>query len=240
MNAMTNEGGAQNLNAQARAERAGQAVMAARLALKRNQRDEAKKLLAQALKTSPGDIGALELLGDLFMEEAEQEKAIQVFAHGLKAHPHHAPFEEKMALAKLDLAEMERDKIAREQFIETGDTEKWLDKKPHLAMGLSVLVPGAGQFYNDHIERAAVFFGLALATLCGWFYPLSNKFLELRRLNARAAPGFEDCLAAMSDGTRFFFWVMLVGWLMVYVLSAYDAALGASRFNEARRQHLGI
>lgn len=224
-----------------RVEETGQLVMSARMALRRGQRDEGKKLLNEALKVDPTDIGALELLGDLFLEDAEQEKAIRVFEHGLKYHPKHAAFEEKRALAQLDLTEMERDRMLREQVVETGDIDKWMDKKPALALGLSITLPGAGQFYNDQPERAAVFFALAFGTLCGWFYPLSNAVATAQKqAGRRSLPGLDEALGFMSGGTQFFFWLMLVSWVAIHAVSAYDAQLGALRFNEMRRRNLGI
>jgi len=234
-----------DLAAQRRAEQAGQLVMSARLSLRREQRGEAKKLLGQALKVDPTDIGALELLGDIFLEDAEQEKAIQVFEHGRRCHPDYAPFEEKLAQAHLDIAEMERDKLLQQQVIEHGDDTRWLLKKPALALSLSMLVPGAGQFYNDQWEKAALFFGLALVTLLGWFNTLFNQMSAMqeakRQLTGRRSmPSMDEAINAMSGGQRTFFWCLVAAWILVILVSALEAALSASRFNEAQRAHLGL
>lgn len=237
------ESAASELEAERRSEQAGQLVMTARMTLRRGERAEAKKTLAQALKVDPSDIGALELLGDIFLEDAEQEKAIQVFEHGQKCHPDYAPFEEKMAVARLDLAEVERDKLLKQDILESGGiSDKLLDKKPALALGLSVLVPGAGQFYNDEWEKAGIHFALWLAALSCWSYPLMT---HLRRVwneakGQRFVPGIGDAIDAMSSGTQFFFWLMMFAWLMVYVASAIDATTVAARINDQRRRELGI
>jgi hypothetical protein len=240
-----------DLAAQRRSEQAGKLVMSARLALRREQRAEAKKLLAQALKVDATDIGALELLGDIFMEDAEQEKALQVFEHGLKHHPEYAPFEEKLAQAHLDIAEMENDKLLKESATEAMKTgnfdvgDKLLDRKPALAMGLSVFVPGAGQVYNEEYEKAAMFFGLALLSLLGWFNTLFNKMRSMQdaaQAQGRRAfmPNMDEAISAMSSGQRTLFWGLVMVWTIVTIVAAVDATISATRFNEARRQHLGL
>ena len=239
-----------DLATQRRSEQAGKLVMSARLALRREQRSEAKKLLAQALKVDATDIGALELLGDIFLEDAEQEKALQVFEHGRKHHPDHAPFEEKLAQAHLDIVEMENDKLLKENATEAlkagnfdvGD--KLLDRKPSLAMGLSAIVPGAGQVYNEEYEKAAVLFGLALLSLLGWFNTLFNKMRSMQDAaqagGRRIMPNMDEAINAMSSGQRTLFWGLVMMWIVIIILSAVDATISATRFNEARRQHLGL
>ncbi len=237
------------LDNQRRAEEAGKVVMTARLALRRGERSDAKKLLAQALKIDPSDIGALDMLGDMFLEDAEQEKAIQVFVHGLKFHPEHAVFEEKMALAKLDIAEMERDQLTKEMALQNAMTngldpgfDKLLDRKPSLALGLSAVVPGAGQIYNEQYEKAAAFFVLALFALLGWFNMLFNKMRAMQdaSVGKRIMPTMDQALNAMSNGQRSFFWLLVLMWLAVIIASAAEAAQSAVRLNEARRRELGL
>ena len=232
-----------------RAEEAGKIVMTARLALRRNQRDEAKKLLAQALKVNSTDIGALDMLGDVFLEEAEQEKAIQVFEHGLKHHPGHAPFEEKLGLARLDLAEMERDQLMKESALQNAIAngldpgyDKLLDKKPSLALGLSAVVPGAGQLYNDQYEKGGVFFALWALIGLSWFNLLFNKMRAMQEaaVGRKIMRRMDEALAAMSGGQRAMFWLLVLLWIGVIVASAIEAAQSATRSNENRRRELGL
>src|SRR5947207_5666523 len=89
-----------------RSEEVGKVVMLARSALRKGDNDEGRRRLMQALALDPSDCAAIELLGDLYMAEGEQEKAVRVFTKGLSFHPHYRPFEEKMALCYLDLDEM--------------------------------------------------------------------------------------------------------------------------------------
>lgn len=232
-----------------RAEEAGKIVMMARRSLRQGRRDEAKKYLVEALKIDSADIGALDMLGDMFLEDAEQEKAIQVFAHGLKHHPEYAAFEEKLALAKLDIAEMERDQLMREMTLQNAvengldpGRDKLLDRKPSLALGLSAVVPGAGQIYNDQYEKAAAFFALALISLLGWFNLLFNKMRAMQEASVgrRIMPRMDQALDAMSGGQRFLFWFLVLLWLVVAIVSACEASLTATRLNETRRRELGL
>lgn len=229
-----------------RSEQAGQLVMTARMTLRRGQKSEAKKQLAQALKIDPSDIGALELLGDIFLEDAEQEKAIQVFEHGLKCHPDYAPFEEKLGQAHIDIAEMERDKQRQQDVLELGIvSDKLLDKKPSLAMGLSLIVPGAGQVYNDQYEKAAMHFGFWIVLLLTWSTMLFSQMRAIQNLAKagqyrRYMPRIDEAIDAMSSGQRAFFWVLIGIWILVILVSATDAMSTASRLNDERRRDLGI
>jgi tetratricopeptide (TPR) repeat protein len=105
---------APDLDALRRAEAAGAHVMAARNALRKGERNRAKELVKAAFAENPGDIAAVEFLGDLFLEEGETQQALQLFERAHTAHPSYAPFEEKLAICRLDLAEIESDKTRAE------------------------------------------------------------------------------------------------------------------------------
>ncbi len=44
------------------------------------------------------------------------------------------------------------------------------NKSPMIAAGLSLLVPGAGEYYGRDYLRSAIFFGIEAALLSGWYY----------------------------------------------------------------------
>jgi hypothetical protein len=189
------------------------------------------------------------MLGDMFLEEAEQEKAIQVFEHGLKHHPNHAPFEEKLGLARLDIAEMERDQLMKESALQNAiekgldpGYDKLLDKKPALALGLSAVVPGAGQLYNDQYEKGGAFFALWALIGLSWFNLLFNKMRAMQEaaVGRKIMPRMDEALAAMSGGQRAVFWLLVLLWIAVTIASAVEAALSATRLNEERRRQLGL
>ena len=217
----------------------------ARSTLRRGQRDETRKLLQQIFALSPSECGALELLGDIFLEEGEQEKAIAVFERGRSFHPRHAAFEEKIALAKIDQQEEELDKIRRETALQLGDTEAWRDRKPGVAAFLSLVLPGAGHVYLERYERAAAYFAAWLITLCGWYFPLRAALptqaasAALKQSRNALAP-MTTALSSLSGFSLLWFWLMMLLHLGVYVVSAIDASQSAKRATELRKRELGL
>ena len=236
---------ASSLSELQREEKAGALVMAARSAGRKGKRDEARAALRQALQLRPTDAGALEVLGDMYLEEGEQEKAIAVFQKGLQHNAKYAAFEEKIALAKLDLAEIEADKIRRQEFLEHGDTEKWRDKNPGLAAALSLVLPGAGQFFVEEYERGAVFLGVAVASFALWYWPLASSMSGVTAaLPAGQTMGFgailSSALTQMNGALKAFIYLMMLVWMAAYFVSAWDAARLALAATEARKRSLGI
>ena len=226
-------------------EKAGTHVMAARRALRKGDRDGTRALLKQAFAASANDLGALELLGDLFLEEGEQEKAVAVFERGRNLHPRHAAFEEKIALARLDLAEIEHDRIVRREFAEKGDLEEWQDRKPSVSAMLSALIPGLGQVYNDHWERGAALCGAAIVAFTAWLWPLSATMSAASSKAGKDDPKsvFENIAGAlvnMGAGMKLFLALCIATWLAVHAFAAWDAAQIAIRAAQDRRRRLGI
>lgn len=233
------------VEAMLRGEHVAGLAMQARSALRRGNRDEARKLLQQVFALSPTDAGALELLGDIFLEEGEQEKAIAVFERGRKHDPSHTAFEEKIALAKIDQQEEELAKIRRETALQLGDTEKWQDKKPNLAALLSLVLPGAGHVYLEKYERAATYFGAWLVTVLGWYLPLHAALpteaasAALRQSRSFLAP-FAAALGNLGGFSKLLFWTMLLLNVGVYLASTIDATRSAKRDAETRKRELGL
>lgn len=222
-----------------RTEKVGTLVMSARLALRRGRREEARAMLKEAFALEATDAAALELLGDVFLEEGEQEKAMKVFERGKSYHPQNTAFEEKIALCLIDINEVRHNRELQKQFLEQGDKDRWMDRKPQLGFGLSLIVPGAGQFYNDENERGFVFIGLWILTFCGWFYPLANG---LQRVVSPQGRGIDvgRAISAMSSGLQLWFWFMFAVWTVTIVLAAVDGMLGAERANRERRRVYGV
>ncbi len=226
-----------DLDALRRAEAAGAHVMAARNALRKGERERARELVKAAFAENPGDIAAIEFLGDLFLEEGETEQALGLFERALRAHPNYAPFEEKLAICRLDLAEIENDKLARELLLTQGDIDKGLELSPAKAVTLSLCLPGAGQFYNDENERGGAFLAAGVVSCLAWFYPLWTALSRLpkgQRLDVGAA------LSSMSGLQATFFYLGTAIWLGVYIASAVTASASAKRFNAGRRAVLGL
>jgi tetratricopeptide (TPR) repeat protein len=218
------------------AEKAGALVMSARAALRRGQIQETRALLQQALAIQPADLGAIELLGDMFMEEAEQEKAIQVFERGRALHPRHAAFEEKIALCHLDLAEMQRDRDAQQHLLTHG-IEKWMERSPKKAVALSLMVPGAGSFYVEENEHGVLFMGAWVLAFIAWYLPLHIGFNSLPE---GARHTFGAVLNSLNGFWQGWFWLMLAAFIVVYIMAALDSYQGAQRTNSGRNPLLGM
>ncbi len=226
-----------DLAAQLRAEKAGALVMTARSAHRKGQKEQARALLQQAFLIDPNDCGGLELLGDMFLEDAEQEKALKIFERGRQYHPKHRAFEEKIGLCHVDLAEMRRDRDRRAQILEQGGVEKWMLLSGPRAFGLSMLLPGAGQVYVGQSTRAMTLLGIAVITFLAWSLPL---YFGLKNAGAQGAKGLgsgiSSALANMNGFGVLWFWVMVAAWVGVYIYSAVDAMTQAEKINELRRQ----
>lgn len=223
-----------------RTEKVGGLVMAARNALRKGQKEEARTKLQQAFALAPNDCGAIEVLGDMYLEAAEQEKAIKVFERGLQHHPHHRAFEEKLALAHLDLEEMRWDKERQKLVLELGDVDKWMDRKSSVALTLSLLIPGAGQLYNEENERAAAFFAVWFVTFCAWCIPLTTAVKRVTSTHVRHLSDISRGLNDLGGFARFMLLAIVVVWLMSYAWAVYDAMTGAERANQERRRTFGM
>jgi tetratricopeptide (TPR) repeat protein len=223
------------LDAQMQSEKAGALVMAARSAHRKGEKDKARELLRQAFLIDANDCGGLELLGDLFMEDAEQEKALKIFERGLQHHPGHRAFEEKIGLCHVDLAEMRRDRDRRAQILEQGGIEKWMLLSAPRAFALSALLPGAGQAYIGQTRRGLSLLGIAVFTFLAWAIPLYFG-LSSASAQGKGWGRFTAALHNMSAPGLLWFWLMVAAWVAVYTYAALDAMTQAEKINELRKQ----
>lgn len=214
-----------------RQEKVGAFVMAARRALRRGQKETARQELQKALKLDVNDCGAIELLGEFYMAEGEQEKAIKVLEKGHKLYPKNAAFEKNIALCILDLEEM---KLAKSHVAQLGapDPDSWMDRKPIYAAIFSIL-PGAGQVYNGDNISAAVIFGVWVITSLLWYFPLMTA---MGQLPLHTPHTWSLALAQMGGFMRGVFWLALAINIGVGVYALIDAVAGAQRANSRRRQ----
>jgi TM2 domain-containing membrane protein YozV len=223
------------LQDQLRQEKVGALVMAARRALRRGDKVTAKTELQKALKMDVNDCGALELLGEFYMAEGEQEKAIEVLEKGHKLYPKHAAFEKNIALCILDLEEMKRGKT-QAATLNGEDPDAWMDRKPLYAAVFSI-IPGAGQVYNGDNISAAIIFGIWLVTSILWYSLLMNA---MGQLPLHTPHTLSLASAQMGGFTRGVFWLSLAINIGAGVYAFFDAIAGANRANARRRQERSI
>lgn len=235
--------GAHDLNSLAAQEEATKHLMAARMRVRKGEREAAYGEIKRAFAAHPGDRNAIEMLGDLYLEDGETEKALTLYQRALKAHPNDALFEEKLAICRLDLAEIEADRIAKDSgdplaiLQSQAESGQLYERVPHKAVSLSLFLPGAGQFYNDEVEKGAAFLGAGLLSFIGWFYPMwtqASKLPKAQRLD------FGTAISSLHGGWNVLFWLMLLTWLAVYAGSMTDAGKTAAAFNVSRRRALGL
>lgn len=220
-----------------RSEAAAGCVMAARNALRRGERERAKSLVKEAFSHQPGDIAALDFLGDMLLEEGETEQALRLFERALKAHPKYAPFEEKLAICKLDLAEIEEDKSLKFHPILGDEKSKIFERSMAKALTLSLLLPGAGQFYNDENERGTAYLTAGIVSSIMWFYPLWSA---LSRLPTAQRLDFGTAIRTMSGLESILFYIGATAWSGVYAASLVGAITSVKRYNERRATLLGL
>ena len=234
---------AADLNGLAAQEEATKHLMAARMRVRKGEREEAYNEIKRAFAAHPGDRAAIEMLGDLYLEDGETEKALNLYERALKAHPDYVPFEEKLAICRLDLAEMEADRAAKN----SGDplailqsqmeNDAIYERVPHKAVSLSLFLPGAGQFYNDEVEKGVAFLAAGALSFAGWFSPMLS---QTYKLPTSQKFDFLAAISSLHGGWSVLFWLSLLTWLAVYVASMVDAGRVAADFNESRRRALGL
>lgn len=220
-----------------RSEAAAGRVMAARNALRKGERERAKELIKEAFVHQPGDIAALDFLGDLLLEEGETAQALRLFERALKVHPGNAAFEEKLAICRLDLAEIEADKQMRQNVLFGEENSRIFERSPAKSLTLSLILPGAGQFYNDENEKGAAYLAAGVVSSIAWFYPLWSSLSRLPRLQRL---DFGAAIHAMSGVESVLFYIGSTVWSGIYVASLIGAMASTKRYNEARRAALGL
>lgn len=230
-----NTGGA-DLTALRRQEEAGSLLMAARNALRKGERQAAIRLIKEVFAVVPGDVGALDLLGDIYLEEGETEKALKLYERAFQMHPTHAPFEEKLAICRLDLAEIHSDQETKKALLEAGDLSA-LKADTGLATraaALSLLVPGMGQFLNDEVDKAWAHLAGAVLLGLGWVQPLGWAISQANRERAQAT-GLGTEVSNHLAPWAWLFWPCLLAWLGLCLYSAWEARQAALEI--ARREN---
>ena len=144
--------------------RAEQLLRDAYLLRMRQQWGAAEELCRKALELAPDDLQGLELLGDLLTEKGSDDEALAVYRRAFELHPEKASLEEKIAKAVLRKAEEERQRVEAQLLLNSRTNPKRRKRNQTVAVLLSVVCPGGGQFFNGRYVKGGAF--LVLCLLC--------------------------------------------------------------------------
>jgi TM2 domain-containing membrane protein YozV len=163
----------------------------------------------EALLLTPKDAAALELLGDLYQGVAQVNQALAAYKRATEADPKRAASERKYA-----------DLLMRQQNWGSGTDPEAVPKNGLVASLLSLVVPGAGQFYNGETGKGLFF---VLGTLVSLFLIFWSPW----GLNSKQK-GISTTLIA----TLIFFGVL-------YIMAVADANMTARGVKSRRRPRTG-
>jgi tetratricopeptide (TPR) repeat protein len=132
----------------------------------RGQTAEAEDRCRAALELVPDEATALEMLGDLLRGRGRLEEAADLYRRSATAAPQRPSPETKFAEITLELAERQRLRDTAALLLQHPPSPEQQRRNVMMALLLSGLFPGLGQFYN----REAVKGGLLVAgsLLCLW------------------------------------------------------------------------
>ena len=110
-------------------------------------------------------------------------------------------------------------KMSKEPVMEMGRQIGVQKKNPWIAGGLSLLIPGAGQAYNDQLGKGAIQLGAVIVGFGLWYSGVEDNgfFTDPDGDDEKAVLGFFLCLGS-------------------YIWSVVDASISANRINE-QNQH---
>lgn len=171
-----------------------------------------------------------EAMGDLMAQEERWEQARDAYARGLECDPTRAGLEKKFAAVTVKLADEEALQRMGDALLRGGSLPELLaqqraGRRPAgLAMALSLILPGMGQFYTGHFIKGAVclaLFSLSLLTLA-----VSGQ----REAFLRTLVGFFQPAAAKGVGpVSPLLWAALLGVVATWLYALIDAPLSAGR-----------
>jgi tetratricopeptide (TPR) repeat protein len=114
----------------------------------RGQVEEAEARCRAVLALAPEDATALEMMGDLLRGRAQTEAAAEFYKRALAAAPGRPSPEKKYAELALELADRARLRDAADMLLQHPVAPPQQRRNVMMALLLSGLFPGLGQFYN--------------------------------------------------------------------------------------------
>ena len=129
-----------------------------------------------------------------------------------------------------EIAEISREPVMKmeEGFI------KAKKKNPWLASGLSLLIPGTGQFYNDQHKKGLPQLGVAIAGAGLMWWAVRDNYESWESYEENPSWNPLDWIDEDGDDKLFYFGTPL--WLGSLVWSVIDANLSANRINQEGEQ----
>lgn len=151
------------------ADKADKVLRQAALHKRRGRFADAAKECEEAIRLIPKDAAALELYGDILQSLGRVDDALAAYRRAGEADPRRASAEKKYA----ELLLMQDRSVSAFQ----GPTEV---RNPYVAVLLSALCPGAGQYYNGQPVKALTLAFLALGFVALLFWtPLGFATAEI-------------------------------------------------------------
>jgi TM2 domain-containing membrane protein YozV len=199
----------------------------ATLARARNQRDEAMRLVQEALALDDASAEAHELRGDLLLDVKRGDDAMASYRRAMELHPDRPTLEEKVARAALLRAARQQTLEMSQAILEGRAKPAGPKKSPAYAALLSVIAPGLGQLYNGEVMKG-------FAMLIGFVFVFALLVLAVLReiaanpLNVQAMygrPMDTGSVASAVLGNT----LLIVVLSLLYIYSVADAAISASR-----------
>ncbi|MBM3494233.1 MAG: hypothetical protein FJX72_07925 [Armatimonadetes bacterium] len=176
----------------------------AHLARRRGRFAEASERCLAAIAKTPSDAAALEMLGDIMQALGRVDDAVVAYHRAGEADPRRASAERKYAALVLM---QDRATAALTRQVEP--------RNPYMAVMLSAVCPGAGQYYNGETLKGLILAVVVLGLLiCLLWTPL----------------GFAGTTVGLSPTSG----MLLAGIGITYVISLADARAGASRPRSVR------
>ena len=129
-----------------------------------------------------------------------------------------------------EIAEITREPVMKmeEGFI------KSKKKNPWLASGLSLLIPGTGQFYNDQYNKGLPQLGVAVAGAGLMWWAVRDNYESYESYEENPSWNPLDWIDEEGNDKLFYFGTPL--WLGSLVWSVIDANLSANRINQEGEQ----
>jgi tetratricopeptide (TPR) repeat protein len=204
-----------------RQQRVEQLLRDAHLQRMRQQWAAAEALCRQALELNSEETLAQEMLADLVADRGEVDEAIALYRRALEKQPQKAVLEEKIARLALRKGEAELERLGALMALEGPKRPNERKRSAIIAVLLSLVCPGAGQYFLGQRGKGILLFGVGTLALVVGIPDLFTMVLGLANLLPRYARPPNDFLA----------WIGIMG-AAVWLYSLLDASAQAGKIEK--------